>query len=81
MVAAGYGYTLLPHAAITHELARGELSAAHIIGIDLSRTVAIARNPTQAITRAAIEVEDLAAKLLHEMIADGRWLAEPIDAN
>lgn len=78
LVASGYGYTLLPHAAIMHELARGELSAAHIVGIDLSRTVAIARNPTQAITRAAIEVEDLAAQLLHEMIADGRWLAEPI---
>lgn len=79
LVAAGFGYTLLPHAAITHELARGELSAAHVAGIDLSRTVAIARNPTQAITRAAIEIEDLASQLLQEMIADGRWLAERID--
>ena len=45
------------------------------------RTVAIARNPTQSITRAAIEVEDLAAQLLMEMIADGRWLAKPISEN
>lgn len=80
LVGAGYGYTLLPHAAIMNELASGELSAAHIAGIDLSRTVAIARNPTQAITRAAIEIEDLAARLLQEMIADGQWLAEPIEA-
>jgi LysR family nitrogen assimilation transcriptional regulator len=79
LVSAGFGYTLLPHAAIANELIRGELSAAHIGGIDLSRTVAIARNPTQAITRAAIEVEDLAAQLLLEMMADGRWLAKPID--
>ncbi len=81
LVAAGYGYTLLPHAAIMNELARGELSAAHIVGVDLSRTVAIARNPTHAVTRAAIEIEDLSVRLLHEMIADGRWRAEPITAN
>lgn len=81
MVASGYGYTLLPHAAMMRELAMGELSAAHIAGVDLSRTVAIARNPTQAITRAAIEIEDLAAQLLTEMISDGRWLAELITAD
>lgn len=62
-----------------HELARGELSAAHIAGVDLSRTVAIARNPTQAITRAAMEISDLAAQLLHQLIENGGWLAEAVD--
>lgn len=81
LVASGFGYSLLPHAAIMHELTRGELSAAHIAGVDLSRTVAIARNPTQAITRAAMEISDLAAHLLHEMIANGGWLAEAVDQN
>jgi len=78
LVAAGHGYTLLSHAAVSAELAIGNLSAAHIEGIDLSRSVAFVRNPAQRLTRASIEVEDLAAMLLRDMIADGRWLATPI---
>ncbi len=79
LVAAGLGYTLLPHAAIRAELADGELSSAHIDGIDLSRSVSFFRNPAQALTRASIEVEDLARRLLREMIANGQWLATPIE--
>lgn len=79
LVAAGLGCTLLSHAAIRAELTIGELSAAHIAGIDLSRSVAFVRNPAQRLTRASIEVEDLAAVLLREMIDDGRWLATPVD--
>jgi LysR family nitrogen assimilation transcriptional regulator len=79
LVAAGLGCTLLSHAAIRAELTSGELSAAHIAGIDLSRSVAFVRNPAQRLTRASIEVEDLAAQLLREMIDDGRWLATPVN--
>lgn len=79
LVASRLGYTLLPHAAIRSELAGGELSAAHVEGIDLSRSVAFVRNPAQPLTRASIEVEDLARQLLREMIADGRWLATPVE--
>lgn len=78
LVAAGLGYTLLSHAAIRAELTSGELSAAHIAGIDLSRSVSFVRNPAQRLTRASIEVEDLAAELLRDMIADGQWLATPV---
>ncbi len=78
LVAEGLGYTLLSHAAIRAELTSGELSAAHIAGIDLSRSVSFVRNPAQRLTRASIEVEDLAAELLRDMIADGQWLATPV---
>jgi LysR family transcriptional regulator, nitrogen assimilation regulatory protein len=79
LVAEGLGWTLLSHAAIRNELSRGELSAAHVDGIDLSRSVAFVRNPAQTLTRASIAVEDLANKLLREMIADGRWVATPVN--
>lgn len=79
LVSAGLGYTLLSHAAIRAELAKGELAAAHIAGIDLSRSVSFVRNPAQRLTRASIEVEDLAAQLLRDMINDGRWQATLVD--
>ncbi|ALC14169.1 LysR family transcriptional regulator [Sphingopyxis sp. 113P3] len=81
LVAAGFGYTLLSHAAIRAELTSGELSAALIAGIDLSRSVSFVRNPAQRLTRASIEVEDLATQLLREMVADGRWLATLVSDN
>lgn len=79
LVSSRLGYSLLPHAAISNELARGELSAAHVAGIDLTRSVSFVRNPSHPLTRASIEVEDLARQLLREMIADGKWLATPIE--
>lgn len=79
LVGSGLGYTLLPHAAVAGELLRRELSAARVEGVDLSRGVSFARNLSRPFTHAAIEVEDLARKILGDMIADGRWLAEPVD--
>jgi LysR family transcriptional regulator, nitrogen assimilation regulatory protein len=79
LVAARLGYSLLPHAAVRNELASGELSAAYVEGIDLSRSVSFVRNPAQPLTRASIAVEDLARRLLREMIAEGRWLATPVE--
>ena len=79
LVAEGLGYTLLSHAAIREELASGQLSAAHIARIDLSRKVSFVLNPAQRLTRASIEVEDLATRLLNDMIADGRWQASALN--
>ncbi|MBA3055405.1 MAG: LysR family transcriptional regulator [Sphingomonadales bacterium] len=79
LVRAGMGYTLLSHAAISAELANNELSAARVGNVDFSRSVSLARNPAKALTRASLEIEDLTRKLVREMIADGRWIAEPID--
>jgi LysR family nitrogen assimilation transcriptional regulator len=78
LIASGLGFSLLSHAAISGELMRGELSAARVDGLDLDRSVCLVRNPSQTVTRASIEIEDLAVRLLHEMIEDGRWIAEPI---
>lgn len=79
LVRAGMGYTLLSHAAISAELANNELSAARVGNVDFSRSVSLARNPAKALTCASLEIEDLTRKLVREMIADGRWIAEPID--
>ncbi len=79
LVKAGMGFTLLSHAAIRNELASGELSAARVGNVDFSRTVSIARNPAKSLTRASLEIEDLVRRLAREMIADGRWIAEPLD--
>lgn len=79
LVRSGMGFTLLSHAAISVELANGELSAARVGSGDFSRTVWFARNPAKALTRASLEIEELARRLVREMIADGRWIAEPID--
>lgn len=79
LIALGLGYTLLPHAAVSVELSKGMLSAAHIEGLDLSRSVSFVRNPAQPLTRASIELEDLARQILREMIKDGRWLAVPVE--
>lgn len=79
LVKAGMGFTLLSHAAIRHELASGELSAARVDGVDFSRTVSLARNPAKPLTRASLEIEDLVRRLAREMIDDGRWIAEPLD--
>ena len=80
LVGLGMGYTLLSHAAISEELASGKLSAARVGNVDFSRTVSLVRNPAKALTRGSLEIEDLARRLQREMIADGRWLAEPFDA-
>lgn len=79
LVAASQGYSVLSHAAVSEDLVAGRLSAARIAGVDLRRSVSLVRNPTQAITRASVEIEDLALSLLRKMIADGRWITEAQD--
>jgi LysR family nitrogen assimilation transcriptional regulator len=76
LIASGMGYSLLSQAAISGELARGELSAARVAGIDLSRSISFVRNPAHPVTRASVEVEDIATNLMREMIREGRWIAE-----
>jgi len=76
LVAAGMGYSVLSHAAVADDLAAGRLSAARVQGLNLRRSVSLVRNPTQTITQASIQVEDLAMRILREMIGDGRWLTE-----
>lgn len=79
LVGARRGYSVLSHAAVSEDLAAGRLSAATIEGVDLRRSVSLVRNPTQPITRASVEIEDLALSLLRQMIRDGRWITEPTE--
>lgn len=74
LVAAGVGYSILSHSAVSQELRQGQLSAAAFAGIRFTRSVSLARNPEMPVTRASLEVEDLVLDLSREMIADGRWL-------
>jgi LysR family nitrogen assimilation transcriptional regulator len=73
LVGAGQGYSLLPHAAIRADLLAGRLSAARVADVDLTRSVSLVRNPVMTVTRASVEVEDLAMDLLRGMIRDGTW--------
>lgn len=77
LVAAGQGYSLLSHAAVSEDILTGRLSAARIEGVKMRRSVSLVRNPGHPITRASVEIEDLTMKLLREMIGDGRWIVEP----
>ncbi len=42
----------------------------------IRRPIYLVRNPTRAVTRASVRVEDLLVSLLQGMAADGTWLAE-----
>jgi hypothetical protein len=52
-----------------------------IEGVDLRRSVSVARNPARAVTRASVAIEDLTLSILGGMIADGRWITEPLETD
>jgi LysR family nitrogen assimilation transcriptional regulator len=76
LVREGVGYSLLAHSAVREDLTSGKLSAARIAGVNLSRSVSLVRHPIAPVTKASVEVGDLALKLLHRAIVDGTWLAD-----
>src|SRR4051812_25823778 len=76
LVATGHGYTVLSHSAVQEDLATGRLSAAPLGRPAIRRPIYLVRNPTRAVTRASVRVEDLLVSLLQGMAADGTWLAE-----
>ncbi len=76
LVSAGHGYSVLSHSAVQDDLAAGRLSAAPLGRPAIRRPIYLVRNPTRAVTRASVRVEDLLVSLLQGMIEDGTWLAE-----
>ena len=76
LVSAGHGYSVLSHSAVQEDLAMGRLSAAPLGRPAIRRSIYLVRNPTRAVTRASVRVEDLLVSLLQGMIEDGTWLAE-----
>lgn len=73
LVAAGVGYSILAHSAVSRYLRAGRLSAVTFAGVHFTRSVSVVRNPEMPVTRASLEIEDLLIELMREMIADGRW--------
>lgn len=78
MVEDGFGYSILAHVAASQELLAGGLAAARIQDFDLRRNVSVVRSPSYGVSRASVAIEDIAMRLLREMMADGRWVVEEI---
>jgi LysR family transcriptional regulator, nitrogen assimilation regulatory protein len=74
LVRDGCGYSLLPYTAVSNELGLGELVAARLDGIDLTRSVWLARNRMQPTTRAGIEVENIIVRMVEQMVQEGQWI-------
>ena len=77
LVAAGYGYSILPLPAIAEDLAAGRVSIARIGGGAIRRTLCLVRNRSQVATHASVRCEDLTVKVLSRLIETGAWRARP----
>ena len=80
LVARGSGYSILAHAAVHEELARGELVLIPIREPRLRRTIYLATNPLRAPRRAAREVERIMLEIVDELVRKGYWRAERLAA-
>lgn len=74
LVRNGSGYSLLSYAAVSQELRLGELTAARLDEIDLTRSVWLARNRTQPNTRAGTEVETTIVRTVERMVCERQWI-------
>jgi LysR family transcriptional regulator, nitrogen assimilation regulatory protein len=77
LVAAGHGCSILSMPSAREALDAGQLSLARIGNSALCRTLCLVRNPTRVVTRASVRIEDLAIKLMRQLIIKGRWRAKP----
>jgi DNA-binding transcriptional LysR family regulator len=75
LVGRGRGFSILPLPAFAEALEAGEVSVARIGAGALSRTLCLARNPTQVVTHASIVVEDFTVRIMAGLIASGQWRA------
>lgn len=68
------GYSLLPYTAVSQELGLGELAAIRVNGIDLTRSVWLARNRMQSTNRAATQVENIIIRMVEQMVQENKWI-------
>lgn len=59
-------YTILPHAAVLEEVARGELLLVPIVDPVIRRNAYVVRKQGQSVTQASLEVEAMIACILRE---------------
>lgn len=76
LVAAGHGFSILPLPAAADALASGKISIARVANGALRRSLCLVRNSTQLVTHASVRCEDLAIKVLANLIDTGAWRAE-----
>jgi LysR family transcriptional regulator, nitrogen assimilation regulatory protein len=77
LIAAGYGYSILPLPAVTEELRAGNVSVARIGDGTLRRTLCLLRNTSDVATHASVYCEALTIKVLLGLIDSGDWVAQP----
>lgn len=73
-----HGFSLLPHAAISEELRLRQLTAARVLKPDFRRGVFVARNSSQLVTRASVQVVEIITELAWRLIRDGEWIATSV---
>ena len=76
LVAGGHCFAVLPRCA-ANIAARGSLSLAQIGDGALRRTLCLVRNPNHVVSYASVRVEDMTARVIARLIADGSWDARP----
>jgi LysR family nitrogen assimilation transcriptional regulator len=75
LIAAGYGYSILPLSVISEHLAAGTVSIARVEGGILQRTLALVRNSAAVVTQASLRCEDVTVEVLGHLAASGVWRA------
>jgi DNA-binding transcriptional LysR family regulator len=73
LVAKGFGYTILPSAAVLDEFRHGLLSGAPIGSPDLSRRIVLGRGIARRASPASLAVETELLALMKEMIREEAW--------
>ncbi|MCX7283667.1 MAG: LysR substrate-binding domain-containing protein, partial [Novosphingobium sp.] len=77
LISDGYGYSILPLAAIADPLASGQVSIARIDGGSVRRTLALVRNSSAVVTQASLICEEVVLGVLTDLITQGVWQAVP----
>lgn len=74
LIRNGCGYSLLPYTAVSQELLLGELVAARLDGINLTRSVWLARNRMQPANRAACQIENIIIRMVEQLVQENKWI-------
>lgn len=74
-VAAGLGWTILSHAAVADEVARGELHVRRIVSPSVARTVVLATRAERPRGLAREKVAEALKAQIVELVNGGRWPA------
>lgn len=75
LVEAGRFNAVLSFPAIEEALSTGRMSAARIGEGALRRSLCLVRNPAQLVTHASLRVEDIAIRIITDLIESGAWNA------